>query len=96
MENSKRQHGATQDQIEFWMLVHQTVERFADEGGREKAARCDWPEQNVHDAFAVQHAIAHAQMAAYGFTPWPDCPLGDGSSVAEQLGWPVVIEVDLT
>ncbi len=96
MENSTRLPGATQQQLEYWELVHQAVERFYDEGGSELAAQCEWPEQNVHDAFCVQHAIAHMQMDAYGFSPWPDCPLGDGSSVAEQLGWPVVIEVDLT
>lgn len=96
MENSKRRHGATAQQIEFWTLVHQTVEQFAELGGRDLAAACDWPEKNVHDAFAVQHAIAHAQMYAYGLNPWPDCPLGDGTEVAAELGWPVEIVVDLT
>lgn len=93
MENTKRLPGATQQQVDFWLLVHDTVEQFVSRNGRELAGASEWPEQNVHDAFCVQHAIAHAQMDAYGFSPWPDCPLGDGAEVAAQLGWATVIEV---
>lgn len=91
MANDQPPRGATQAQIDYWLVIHGLCEAFVDMNGRELAARGEWAEQNIHDALCCVHAIAHVTMERHGFSPWPDCPMGDGTEVLQAAGFNVII-----